>query len=393
MLLYLLLLIIDAMILAKITIILSIFFMHALISNSQNITTLSGNIKGLDPGSKVYLSQTSRAERLDSLVSLNELFKFKLKIKKGDVYFVTFFKNSSRFDYAVYLQNGSDTHLTGIPNSTNLKYTGSELAKVQDTFYKKLYEINSLGAALEKKISQETDTVLLNKLKVQMQTHLVSLNGYYWNWLKNHNNSPFSVAIINLYMPSVTTNTNLLEDFYNQLPKQAKENNLITKILPFTFARMRENEKLKIGDFIKDFVLRDTAGIAHTISSYKNNNYILIDIWASWCAPCRKSTPEIIKLLKTYDKQFSVISISADTDKEKWKEAIVKDNMSWTQLSDLKGTESGFMKDSTIFAFPTYLIISPEGVIVSKPWSIEGVKSFFGEIFSKRKSIGLLIKK
>ena len=370
------------MIFAKKTVILSILFMHAFFSNSQNVTILSANIKGLDPGSKVYLSQTSRAERLDSLVCENEHFKFKLNIKKGDVYFVTFYKNAIRFDYAVYLQNGSNTHLIGIPNSANLKFTGSELAKIQDTFYKKLYKVNHLVAVLKKKISQETDTILLNKLKDDMQTHLIFRDEYYWNWLKKHSNSPFSVAIINLYMPSVTTNTNLLEDFYNQLPTQVKENNLITKVLPYTFARMRENEKLKVGDFVKDFVLPDTAGIVNTFSSYKNNNYILIDIWASWCAPCRKSTPEIIKLLKTYNKQFRVISISADTNKEKWKEAIVKDNMFWIQLSDLKGTDSGFIKDNNIYSFPTYLIISPEGVIVSKPWNIEGINTKLKEIFS-----------
>ncbi|MDB5250126.1 MAG: hypothetical protein JWQ40_4520 [Segetibacter sp.] len=78
-----------------------------------------------------------------------------------------------------------------------------------------------------------------------------------------------------------------------------------------------------------------------------------------------------------------MISISADTDSKKWKDAIVKDKMNWLHLSDLKGTDPGFIKDNNIFAYPTYILTWPGEIIISTPVDIERVKEHVVRLFAK----------
>lgn len=337
-------------------------------------------------GSKVYLSQRSRSAWVDSLIVTSDSFQFKLNIEQGDAYFITYKVKSQRIDWSVYLQNGSDVHLSSIENTNRLLFSGSDLADEQNEFFKQIFTFNKPWTELLNKLAVEKDSIVISRLKLDEKKLIETTEIFYESWLKNHNNSPFSVAVICLYMPDAKAKADVLEKFYNDLSPQAKENNLVTKTMPLFFASMRAKEMLKQGEPIKDFVLKDTSGMAHSFYSLKGDNYVLLDLWASWCGPCRKSTPEIKKLLTTYSKyNFKVIGISADTDSEKWKDAIVQDKMNWSQLSDLNDTEDGFMKNNRILGYPTYLLISPQGMIISKPWSIERVKEKLADIFSMEK--------
>ncbi len=156
----------------------------------------------------------------------------------------------------------------------------------------------------------------------------------------------------------------------------------MTKLIPFLLAKRKTDEKFKVGNIIKDFTLNDTSGNAHSFFELKKNNYVLLDFWASWCGPCRLSTPEIKSLLNKYGQyNFKVISISADTESDKWKKAIIKDTMNWENLSDLKGTDTGFMNDNFIFSFPTYVLVSPSGEIISRPFRLSGISEKLLYIF------------
>jgi len=364
----------------------ALFVLSSCFCFSQKVTTLSGNIKGLDLGSKVYLSPRSSSLKKDSSIVTSDSFQFKLNIEQGDAYFITYRVKSQRFDYVIYMKNGSDVHLNSNLNTNFLLYSGSDLAVEQNDFYKGLLLLNQEETDLVNELPITKDSIKIYKLNLEKKSFVIKSEEFYENWLKNHNNSPFSVAVICLFMQDGNVKTEVLEKLYNDLSLFAKENNLVSNSMPMFFARMRSKEMMKQGEPIKDFILKDTSGIAHSFNSLKGDNYVLLDLWASWCGPCRKSTPEIKKLLTDYSNyNFKVISISADTDSEKWKDAIVQDQMNWSQLSDLKDTEDCFMKGNKILGYPTYILVSPQGIIISKPWSIEKVKEVLANIFSKEK--------
>jgi len=184
-------------------------------------------------------------------------------------------------------------------------------------------------------------------------------------------------AILAYYMDK--TPAKILMHLYRNLSEEATENNFVNQALAASFATKSIHEEFEIGEHVKDFVLKDTSGNLHFFSKLKTDGYTLMDFWASWCGPCRRNNPEIVKLLNKYQKYFQVISISADTDSVRWKKAIREDKMYWPNLSDLKGTDGGFMKEHNVFSYPTYIIIAPNGKIVAVPNNIAGVKEFLGK--------------
>lgn len=371
-------------ILAKKKLLFVISFFFAAPNFAQTKTVLSGVIPGLDLGSELKIESVSSNGITDSITVSNDSFHFALSIEKGDLYFITYVAGNTPFAQDVYLQKGSDVHLQFSKNLRHLTFTGSDIADVQNNFRQGLEKLSEPVFLHDKKRLETTDSATINQIETQQKKEKQKEDNFYIEWVKQHTHSPVSVGVIYLYTQEI--NSSVRESLFNALSDEAKKNNAITDLLPYSFARSRSNEALTVGKKMKDFTLQDTSGNKQSFSKLNRDNYVLIDIWASWCDPCRKSVPGIKKVLNTYyDKNLRVIGISADNDGKLWKDAIREDNAIWYQLSDLQGTDQGFMKENNIFEYPTYLIVAPDGTIISKPVTIERVQERLADLFGKKK--------
>ncbi len=116
-----------------------------------------------------------------------------------------------------------------------------------------------------------------------------------------------------------------------------------------------------------DIALPNPQGDTLRLSALRGK-VVLIDFWASWCGPCRRENPHVVRLYERFrDKGFEVFSVSLDQSHDKWVDAIAKDNLSWPyHVSDLRGWNSAAGRLYGIQSIPATVLVDREGNIVAR---------------------------
>lgn len=95
--------------------------------------------------------------------------------------------------------------------------------------------------------------------------------------------------------------------------------------------------------------------------------YVLVDFWASWCKPCRRENPNVVKAYNKYkDKGFEILGVSLDRDRARWLQAIQADGLTWKHVSDLKYFQCEAAVDYGVSAIPFTVLVDKEGKIIAQ---------------------------
>lgn len=129
--------------------------------------------------------------------------------------------------------------------------------------------------------------------------------------------------------------------------------------------RQAAAEKLQAGKMAPEIELPNPEGEVIPLSSLRGK-VVLIDFWASWCKPCRRENPNVVKMYNAHkDEGFEIYGVSLDRNKEKWVQAIAQDGLTWPQVSDLKFWNSAAAKLYNVSSIPHTVLIDREGKIIA----------------------------
>lgn len=180
-------------------------------------------------------------------------------------------------------------------------------------------------------------------------------------FLSEHGQSAVAPFLLNLVWP-LNFPLAEVEAWYKQVPATARNNAYAANLEEL----INTERLLGFGQLAPVFVQNDTEGKPVSLEAFRGK-YVLIDFWASWCGPCRKENPNVVRAHDKYKaKNFTVLGVSLDRDRGSWVKAISADNLQWAHVSDLGFWNNAAAKLYKVQSIPQNYLLDPEGRIIGK---------------------------
>jgi peroxiredoxin len=300
--------------------------------------TITGTAPGLPDGTWIYVSQGSKASRIDSCQVMHGAFYMKGRI--ADTALVVILQtNITANNYKRFWLQNTDIAITC--KDGNLKQA----------------EIS--GSVMDEEEKQlEACTTPLSKQE----------------WIKQHPHSLY--AAFALRMNAKAWGPETTRDLYNYLSEEIKASPFGQHVKDY----MQLHRNMAVGDRYVDFEQPNTTGQPVKLSQVKGK-YTLLEFWSSMCGGCIQGNPKLVKTYNRYkEKGFVVVGVSVDFNKTAWLKAIAKDNLPWENLCDLRGNENRAALMYGITQLPSNFLIDDKGIIVARDLYDDALEQRLGQL-------------
>lgn len=171
----------------------------------------------------------------------------------------------------------------------------------------------------------------------------------------------------------------LSESLIRKYPNNAHSQDLYLKVTEIKkYVKQKEESAVRLapGKPAPEIQLNDIQGNVVALSSLKGQ-VVLLDFWASWCAPCREMNPQLKKIYNRFaSKGFQIYAVSFDKEKQSWLKAVEMDKINWITVSDLMYWNSPVAKLYDVEEIPANFLIDKNGVIAGRNMPVEDVERY-----------------
>ncbi len=201
----------------------------------------------------------------------------------------------------------------------------------------------------------------------------------YLSFVRKNPSSPVALHALKESVSNKIDSADKYIEVFSLLPSEMQQWPSAAKFI----AVLKASRNAEIGKMVKDFSQWDSLGEVVKFSSYKGR-YVLLDLWASWCVPCRKKHPELLKIYNKYSqKNFTILGVALEEkeDRNKWLKAIQQDKLLWTQVTDFKSWNNAVAREFGVRSIPFNLLVDPDGKIIDKNLSGADLENRLAELF------------
>lgn len=341
-------------------------------TDSKNEFVISGKAEGVFNGVRVYLKTSENGQKgriTDTAIVVNEAFNFKGKVDGSEMRILTIdgivgqtalVLEPEQIEVTIYKDSIYQSEVSGGNNNVIFNsYKNGYQALVEKVSGLRQAYVLAQGDADAIKEIQERNTILRSELK-----------DYGLNFLKQNPDSDFSLMLLDGITGQQGFDAKMASEVFELMPQallNKPTNTIMAQKINAKINIALNTFEPKIGAKAPDFTAPNPDGEMITLSNILGKVTIL-DFWASWCRPCRIENPNFVKIYEQYHaKGLEIISVSLDRNnqKQRWVEAIEKDQLNWYNVSNLKFWQDPLAQLYNVSSIPATFILDKDGVILA----------------------------
>lgn len=349
----------------------------------DNEFVIIGDALGVENGKKVFVEIQTETGTLAKDTTIVTDGKFELQgFTEGiDLGFIRI--ENEQINLPIILEEGKikvtivkdslhKSTLGGTNNNDKFQKFNTESRAISE----KVAKFEKDNGSVMQKAQMSNDTVTINKLMKDYKKFQDEMNEYSKKFIKENNDAYLSVLLLENFLMRQYFTPEEVKLYFEKLDKELLE----TKSAKNIKKVLDSMSDISIGKPAPNFSAPSPDG--KTISLKESLGKVtIIDFWASWCGPCRAENPNVVAMYnELHDQGLNIIGVSLDKDGTKWKEAIVKDKLTWTHVSNLKFWDEPIAKKYNVQSIPATFILDAKGNIVAKDLRGDALKAKIKEI-------------